>query len=71
MSFAPGPDYLHMPDPKRDQRKDHGGSILTLRGLMNLGTLLILALALFMLFAGYPIFEELRKRQPRTLGAFK
>lgn len=60
-----------MPDPKRDQRKDHGGSILTFRGLMNLGTLFILGSALFMLFAGYPIYEELSKRQPRALGAFK
>jgi hypothetical protein len=60
-----------MPDAKRDHRRNRGGSILTARGLMNLGTLFILGLALFMLFAGYPIYEEIRKRQPRTLGAFK
>jgi hypothetical protein len=42
-------DYLHNPDPKRDRKNDTGGSILTARGLMNLGCLALLALGLLAL----------------------
>jgi len=67
-SAEPEPDdWLHDPTLTAHSR----GSIFTLRGLLNLGTLFILGLLLFMLFAGYPIVQELRSRRPSTLGAFK
>lgn len=57
--FLDGPeddDYLHSPDPKRVKgRIDDSGTIFTVRGLLNIGTLIIVASALLMLFAGYPI----------------
>ena len=47
LSHHPEPDDdLHNPDPRRDRNFDSAGSIMTLRGLMNLGCLAILALAL-------------------------
>jgi hypothetical protein len=36
-------DYLHNPDPRRDRMNDRGGSIFTVRGMGNLGCLIILA----------------------------
>ena len=39
-------DYLHNPDPRRDRNSDRGGSVLTYRGLTNLGCLVFLALGL-------------------------
>ncbi len=63
-------DYLHNPDPKRDRRGDHGGTIFTARGLMNVGCLLILGMALITLFAGYPIITYYTTRATSTLGAY-
>lgn len=37
--FVEPDDYLHNPDPRRDRRVDKGGSVLTGRGLANLGCL--------------------------------
>ncbi len=42
-------DRLHNPDPVRDRRNDQGGSIITCRGLMNLGCIFILATAILAL----------------------
>ena len=45
-TYTDGPeadDKLHNPDPARDHKNDKGGSILTGRGLMNLGCIFILA----------------------------
>ena len=39
-------DALHFPDPRRDYRKDMGGSICTKRGLTNLGCVVLLGVAL-------------------------
>ncbi|KAL7417565.1 beta-glucan synthesis-associated [Mrakia frigida] len=63
-------DYLHNPDPKRDRKNDKGGSILTLRGLENLGCLAIIILGLIALFAGYPIISFYQTAKPTALGAF-
>lgn len=63
-------DYLHNPDPKRDKKSDKGGTIFTIRGLMNLGCLVILIVALMTLFAGYPIITHFTKNDAKTLGAF-
>ena len=35
-------DKLHNPDPVRDRRHDKGGTIVTGRGLMNLGCIFVL-----------------------------
>ena len=42
-------DYLHTPDPIRDRKFDKGGSIMTSRGIANLGCLFILAAGMTML----------------------
>lgn len=42
-------DELHSPDPNRDRKYDMGGSIFTARGIVNLGCLVILAIALIAL----------------------
>lgn len=63
-------DFLHNPDPKRDRKNDQGGTVFTYRGLMNLGCLLLLALGIFALFAGYPIATYLTKHSLSTFGAF-
>lgn len=63
-------DYLHNPDPKRDRKNDHGGTIFTARGLANVGTIVVLCLALITLFAGYPIISTVAQHKVSTLGAF-
>ena len=42
-------DFLHNPDPRSDGKINSRGSIITLRGLGNLGCLLFLALGIFAL----------------------
>jgi len=63
-------DYLHNPDPKRDRKNDAGGSIFTARGMMNLGCLMILALGILTLFAGYPLISHFTKTKLTTNGGF-
>jgi beta-glucanase (GH16 family) len=63
-------DYLHNPDPKRDRKNDRGGSIFTLRGIANIGCLVLLLLCLITLFAGYPIITEYTQRHQSNNGAF-
>ena len=46
MDYPEPDDDLHNPDPKRDRDYDSGGTLFTMRGLMNLGCLAILAIAL-------------------------
>lgn len=43
---------------------------ISLRGCLNVTTLLIITLGLLMLFAGYPILEHYRKHEASKLGAF-
>ncbi|CAE6521538.1 unnamed protein product [Rhizoctonia solani] len=62
-------DHLHNPDPRRDRLNDGGGSVFNIRGLTNLGCLLILALILTGLFAVYPITDSFL-RKTETLGAY-
>ncbi|EIW64599.1 glycoside hydrolase family 16 protein [Trametes versicolor FP-101664 SS1] len=63
-------DHLHTPDPVRDRKVDKGGSILTCRGFVNVGFLLILGLGILMLFAGYPIITYFMKQDPSFSGGF-
>jgi len=39
-------DDLHNPDPRRDRKHDAGGSVLTYRGLANVGCLTLLLVGL-------------------------
>ncbi|QRW07225.1 glycoside hydrolase family 16 protein [Ceratobasidium sp. AG-Ba] len=71
IAFQPEPDDdLHNPDPKRDRHNDLGGSMLSLRGIMNLGCLSLLILGLVGLFAVYPLVSAFLKDQPSTFGAY-
>jgi hypothetical protein len=60
-------DYLHTPDKKEI---DDTGSICSLRGIANLGCLLILATAIVGLFGGYPVLSHFLTRRLTNLGAF-
>jgi beta-glucanase (GH16 family) len=70
MSYREPDDVLHNPDPRRDRRSDSGGSVLTVRGLANLGCLTILALGALMLFAGYPMLTHFTEKKADTQGGF-
>ena len=49
MSTPEPDDFLHNPDPKRDRKNDSGGTIFTMRGLANVGCLLIIGLGIVVL----------------------
>ncbi|KAF9445544.1 glycoside hydrolase family 16 protein [Macrolepiota fuliginosa MF-IS2] len=70
MNDSEADDDLHNPDPKRDMASDRGGTILTPRGLANLGCLLILALGCLMLFAGFPVLSFVVKKVQKNQGGF-
>jgi len=61
MDFREPDDNLHNPDPKRDLHNDPGGSLLTIRGMTNLGCLALLIVGLLLLFAGYPLITHFTK----------
>lgn len=61
-------DVLH--DPKIGRRLDDTGTIFTLRGCLNVGTLVLLASGLLMLFAGYPILTAFITRSEGLKGGF-
>lgn len=63
-------DYLHNPDPRRDRKNDKGGTIVTARGIANLGCLFVLAAGCLMLFAGFPIVSHFLTKKPSTQGGF-
>ncbi|RPD55804.1 glycoside hydrolase family 16 protein [Lentinus tigrinus ALCF2SS1-7] len=71
--YTDGPeadDKLHNPDPARDRKSDKGGSIVTGRGLMNLGCIFILAAGIVALFGGYPVITYFTKPKLTTMGGF-
>ncbi|KAI0788522.1 beta-glucan synthesis-associated [Abortiporus biennis] len=70
VNFREPDDYLHNPDPRRDYKTDKGGTIFTVRGIANLGCLLILGLAMTMLFAGFPIVSHFTKKPQSVNGGF-
>ncbi|KAH7885927.1 glycoside hydrolase family 16 protein [Phlebopus sp. FC_14] len=63
-------DYLHNPDPRRDRKSDRGGTVITYRGLTNLGCLVFLAVGLVTLFAGYPMISYFTKHALSYEGGF-
>lgn len=70
MNSAEPDDYLHNPDPRRDRHFDAGGTILTMRGIANLGCLFILAVGMLALFAGYPIINHFTSNDLSNQGGF-
>ncbi|KAJ6533295.1 beta-glucan synthesis-associated [Mycena vulgaris] len=48
-------DRLHAPESKED--RDTSGSVISARGVANIGCLVILAVGLVTLFLGYPVFS--------------
>jgi len=63
-------DFLHNPDPRRDRKNDRGGTVFTLRGLGNLGCLVLLVLGCLMLFAGYPLLTHFTAKKQTNQGGF-
>ncbi|KAF8903274.1 beta-glucan synthesis-associated protein KRE6 [Gymnopilus junonius] len=63
-------DWLHNPDPRRDRRSDHGGSVFTLRGFGNLGCLSIIVAGFLTLFAGYPLLTHFLEHKQTNQGGF-
>ena len=66
-------DFLHAPSPTetkmgRKNRSTHQPLVFSLRGLVNVGTLGFLLLALLMLFVGYPIVLHVTKKTVNTVG---
>ncbi|PWN42600.1 concanavalin A-like lectin/glucanase [Ceraceosorus guamensis] len=60
-------DFLHHSDYRRGYSRHFDGGRISLRGLLNVGTLIMLVLGLLGLFAGYPIlahFDELNGQIP-------
>lgn len=53
-------DWLH--DPKAKSTVGTAESLTSMRGLLNVGTLLLIGLCLLMLFLGYPVLIEIRKK---------
>ncbi|KAI0651966.1 glycoside hydrolase family 16 protein [Trametes meyenii] len=71
MVDGPEPDdVLHNPDPRRDRKGDSRGNIFTVRGLVNLGCISLLAVAIISLFAGYPIVSYFTRHPLSRLGGF-
>ncbi|KAJ7583333.1 beta-glucan synthesis-associated [Mycena floridula] len=69
VSNLPEPDdELHNVD--RKSAINARGNIFTCRGMANLGCLLFLTLAIFALFAGYPILSFFLSGRLSTLGGF-
>ncbi|WFD36288.1 hypothetical protein MCUN1_003166 [Malassezia cuniculi] len=57
-------DYLHNPD-RHVNKQSHAP---TWRGIINIATLIIIALALIMLFAGYPIIANVKHLYGKSLS---
>lgn len=57
-------DYLHDPDKPVEAGR------VSSRGFLNLGTLIVLTLAIFMLFMGYPLLSEFYFRREGTKGGY-
>ncbi|KAJ1021165.1 hypothetical protein NDA16_003951 [Ustilago loliicola] len=56
-------DWLHEPGTKHHNRsKQAANSATSMRGILNVGTLLLILACLLMLFLGYPVIIEIRKQ---------
>ncbi|KAJ3550477.1 hypothetical protein NMY22_g455 [Coprinellus aureogranulatus] len=63
-------DDLHNPNPARDRKWDTRGSVLTKRGVLNLGCLTVLTVGLLMLFGGYPMITHITRIVQTNQGGF-
>ncbi|KAF8078775.1 glycoside hydrolase family 16 protein [Lyophyllum atratum] len=63
-------DALHNPNPRRDRKHDRRGTVLTVRGLTNLGCLILLGVGLVALFAGYPLVSHFTSKTQSLRGGF-
>ncbi|EIN12547.1 glycoside hydrolase family 16 protein [Punctularia strigosozonata HHB-11173 SS5] len=61
-------DILHNPDPVRDAALDRHFDPFSLRGWINASAIFVLIGGLLLLFAGYPIIAEFRKRHLTSNG---
>ncbi|KAG8781270.1 hypothetical protein FRC12_022043 [Ceratobasidium sp. 428] len=68
-NFAELDDELHNPDPHRDKTSDKD-ILFSVRGILNAGCLVVIALGLTALFAGYPLLEYYLKTPQSTFGAY-
>ncbi|CCF49383.1 hypothetical protein NDA11_001892 [Ustilago hordei] len=56
-------DWLHEPGSKHNNRSQQAAnSAASMRGILNVGTLLLILACLLMLFLGYPVIIEIRKQ---------
>ncbi|KAG8701145.1 hypothetical protein FRC08_004253 [Ceratobasidium sp. 394] len=62
-------DDLHNPDPRRDKTYDKHVAF-SVRGLINVGCLVFVVIALLTLFAVYPMLTYFFKAPPSTLGGY-
>ncbi|GAC72977.1 hypothetical protein PANT_8c00007 [Moesziomyces antarcticus T-34] len=63
-------DALHDPSSAHDTPDGCFGGALGTRGLLNVGVLVVLALALVALFGGYPVIAYLNRHHESTKGGF-
>ncbi|KAL0069229.1 hypothetical protein AAF712_003592 [Marasmius tenuissimus] len=69
-SYREEDDKLHQPSPAPNGKFDQQGSIVTKRGFINLGCVVILILALVSLLAGYPAIAYFTSENRSFLGGF-
>lgn len=69
-NFAEPDDALHEVTGPRDKSVNQRGNIFTVRGLTNLGCIVLLGVCLIALFAGYPIISYFTRHPLSTLGGF-
>ncbi|PIL33637.1 hypothetical protein GSI_04260 [Ganoderma sinense ZZ0214-1] len=62
-------DSLHNPDLTKDREKN-SSHVFSMRGLTNLGCLILLLVCLFALFAGFPITSYLLRHKQSYSGGF-
>ncbi|GLB35997.1 putative glycoside hydrolase family 16 protein [Lyophyllum shimeji] len=70
LNYPESDDFLHNPDPRRDRKCDIRGDVLTVRGLTNLGCLIVLGVGLVSLFAGYPLISHFTAKKQSLQGGF-
>ncbi|KAI9748773.1 MAG: hypothetical protein M4579_007123 [Chaenotheca gracillima] len=60
-------DWLHNPDPNEKEKREC--DVFSRRGIVNVGGLLLITLAVLVLFIGYPVITEVQKVVDPTGGA--
>ncbi|KAI0053742.1 glycoside hydrolase family 16 protein [Auriscalpium vulgare] len=68
--FLEADDDMHNPDERKGKDLYHHGDVFTVRGITNVGCLLVLCVGIVALFAGYPIATALTRTTQSTNGGF-